>query len=75
MRSFRSGPASHKATPDNLIRLFQSETAEILATPEPWRVRATLLVMAVMVVSLLATATFITLVIMAVRLALHQAGQ
>jgi hemolysin D len=58
MKSFRSDLASRKATPDNIVRLFQSETAEMLAVPEPRRLRATLLTLAAMVVSLLAAATF-----------------
>jgi hemolysin D len=57
MKSFRSAPASRNATPDTVIRLFQSETSEILATPEPRRVRATLFVLAIMVVSLLVVAS------------------
>lgn len=58
MKSFRSGLASPKATPDKVIRLFQSETEEILAAPEPRRVRATLYVLAAMILGLLAVATF-----------------
>jgi hemolysin D len=58
MKSFRSGPSSPNAAPDNLIRLFQSETAEILAAPEPRRVRATLWILSAMVVSLLAASSF-----------------
>jgi HlyD family secretion protein len=58
MKSFRSGLASHNATPDKVIRLFQSETSEILATPEPRRVRATLFVLVTMIVGLLVVATF-----------------
>jgi HlyD family secretion protein len=58
MKSFRSAPASPDTTPENVIRVFQSETSEILAAPEPRRVRATLLVLTAMVVSLLGTATF-----------------
>ena len=57
MKSFRSAPASRNATPDTVIRLFQSETSEILATPEPRRVRATVFVLAIMVVSLLVVAS------------------
>src|SRR4051794_4968526 len=58
MKSFRSGPSSPNAAPDNLIRLFQSETAEILAAPEPRRVRATLWVLAIMVLSLVGASAF-----------------
>jgi hemolysin D len=58
MKSFRSDLASRNATPENIVRLFQSETSEILAAPEPWRVRATLLTLAVMIVALLVAATF-----------------
>jgi HlyD family secretion protein len=58
MRSFRSDPASRESTPENVIRLFQSETSELLAAPEPRRVRATLFILAAMVVILLATSAF-----------------
>ena len=58
MKSFRSALASRKAAPDNIVRLFQSETAEILATPEPRRLRATLLTLAVMIVTLLGASAF-----------------
>jgi hemolysin D len=44
MRSFRSGPLRSNAPPDQLVRLFQSETAEIIEAPEPFGVRATLYV-------------------------------
>ena len=58
MKSFRSDLASRKATPENIVRLFQSETSEILAAPEPRRVRATLLILAVMIVSLIGASSF-----------------
>jgi hemolysin D len=58
MKSFRFGRASRDATPDNLIRLFQSETSEILAAPEPRRLRATLFVLTAMVISLIGVSTF-----------------
>jgi HlyD family secretion protein len=58
MKLFRSGLASRDATPENVIRLFQSETAEILAAPEPRRVRATLWVLAIMVLSLVGASAF-----------------
>jgi len=54
MRSFRSDPALRSnATPDRIIRLFQSETAEILEAPEPFGVRATLYVVAAFFVALI----------------------
>ena len=58
MRSFRSDLASRRATPDNIVRLFQSETSEILAAQEPRRLRATLLTLAAMIVTLLVASTF-----------------
>ena len=58
MKSFRSDLASRKATPENIVRLFQSETSEILAAPEPRRVRATLFTLAVMIVCLLGVSGF-----------------
>jgi HlyD family secretion protein len=43
MKSFRSDPTLRSnATPDRIVRLFQSETAEIIEAPEPFGVRATL---------------------------------
>ena len=54
MRSFRSDqPLRSNAAPDRIVRLFQSETAEILEAPEPFGVRATLYVVAVFFVALL----------------------
>jgi len=54
MRSFRSDPALRSnATPDRIVRLFQSETAEILEAPEPFGVRATLYVVAAFFVALI----------------------
>ena len=45
MRSFRSAPTPRSnAAPDKVVRLFQSETAEILEAPEPAGVRATIYV-------------------------------
>ena len=39
MKSFRSDKTLHSdASPDRLVRLFQSETAEIMEAPEPWGV-------------------------------------
>ncbi len=41
MKSFRSAPLPHSnAAPDKIVRLFQSETAEILEAPEPRGVRS-----------------------------------
>src|SRR5438874_6100460 len=44
MRSFRSDRLRSNAPPDQIVRLFQSETAEIIEAPEPFGVRATLYV-------------------------------
>jgi hemolysin D len=46
MKSFRSGPQRSDAAPDTVIRLFQSETSEIVSAPEPKAVRATVYVLA-----------------------------
>jgi hemolysin D len=58
MRSFRSDPLHSKAAPDKMVRLFQSETAEILEAPEPFGVRATLYVVAAFLVAMIAVAMF-----------------
>jgi hemolysin D len=53
MRSFRSDRALRSnAPPDRIVRLFQSETAEIIEAPEPFGVRATLYVVAAFLVAL-----------------------
>jgi hemolysin D len=58
MRSFRSAPTPpseampNGAMSDKVVRLFQSETAEILDAPEPAGVRATIYVAAALVVAL-----------------------
>jgi membrane fusion protein, hemolysin D len=53
MKSFRSGQTQRSdVAPDKIVRLFQSETAEILEAPEPRGVRATIYILAVFVVSL-----------------------
>ncbi len=44
MRSFRSDRLRNNAPPDQIVRRFQSETAEIIEAPEPFGVRATLYV-------------------------------
>ncbi len=46
----------HETSPDRLIRLFQSETAEISEGPEPIQLRLTLYVLAAFLVSLIAVA-------------------
>src|ERR1051325_4849265 len=46
MKSFRSRARRSDPAPDQLVRLFQSETAEILESPEPFGVRATVYVLA-----------------------------
>jgi len=57
MRSFRSDPALHNnAPPDRVVRLFQSETAEILEAPEPFGVRATLYMVAAFFVAMIVVA-------------------
>jgi hemolysin D len=57
MRSFRSDPALRSnAPPDTLVRLFQSETAEIMEAPEPFGVRATLYVVAAFFIALVVVA-------------------
>ena len=57
MRSFRSAPKPPSdAAPDKIVRLFQSETAEILEAPEPAGIRATTYVAAALVVALVVLA-------------------
>jgi hemolysin D len=53
MRSFRSDRLRSNAPPDQIVRLFQSETAEILEAPEPYGVRATLYVVAAFFVAMI----------------------
>ena len=53
MRSLRSAPTPPSDAPsDKLVRLFQSETAEILEAPEPTGIRATTYVAAALVAAL-----------------------
>jgi HlyD family secretion protein len=53
MKSFRSAPTRRNdPSPDKIVRLFQSETAEILEAAEPLGVRATVYVLAAFVVAL-----------------------
>ena len=61
MKSFRSLARRSEPAPDNLVRLFQSETAEILETPEPAGVRATVYVLTGFIVSLIVLAAFVRL--------------
>ena len=62
MKSFRSDPTlRNNAPPDMMVRLFQSETAEILETPEPRSVRATVYVLTGFIVSLIVLAAFVRL--------------
>ena len=57
MKSFRSGQTQHNdASPDKVVRLFQSETAEILEAPEPRGVRATVYVLGALVVAMIVLA-------------------
>jgi hemolysin D len=54
MKSFRSDPTPRSnAEPDKVVRLFQSETGEIVEAPEPAGVRITFHVLAFFLVSLL----------------------
>src|SRR5437868_6675195 len=60
MRSFRSAPALlREAAPDKIVRLFQSETAEILEKPEPRRLRSTMWVLAAMLATILVVSGFL----------------
>ncbi len=53
MKSFRSAPLLHSdAAPDKIVRLFQSETAEIIEAPEPRAVRSMVYVLAAFLVAL-----------------------
>src|SRR5207248_11382115 len=61
MKSFRSRARRSDPAPDQLVRLFQSETAEILESPEPFGVRATVYVLAGFMVALLLVAIFVRL--------------
>jgi hemolysin D len=56
MRSFRSDQLRSNTPPDRIVRLFQSETAEIVEAPEPFGVRATLYVVAAFFVALIVVA-------------------
>ena len=58
MRSFRSDPLHSNAAPDKMVRLFQSETAEIVEAPEPFGVRATLYVLTAFFLTLIAVTLF-----------------
>ena len=58
MRSFRSRTRRSETSPDKIVRLFQSETGEILETPEPVAIRVTVGFMAVFLVSLVLLAVF-----------------
>ncbi|HEV8681089.1 MAG TPA: HlyD family type I secretion periplasmic adaptor subunit [Stellaceae bacterium] len=53
MRSFRSAPLPRSnASPDKIVRLFQSETGEILEAPEPFGVRSMVYVLSAFLVAL-----------------------
>ena len=59
MGLFRFAPAPPpSASPDALIRIFQSETGEIREDPEPAQLRLTLLALVGLVVVMLAIAVF-----------------
>ncbi len=54
MKSFRSAPTPRSdAAPDKIVRLFQSETAEIVDAAEPAGVRTTIYVLAAFIVGLI----------------------
>jgi len=54
MKSFRSDPTlRNNAAPDKVVRLFQSETAEIIEAPEPAGIRVTFHVLAIFLVALI----------------------
>ena len=54
MRSFRSDPTPRSnAAPDKVVRLFQSETAEIVEAPEPAGVRITFHVLGLFLITLI----------------------
>jgi hemolysin D len=61
MKSFRSRARRSNAGPDQLVRLFQSETAEILESPEPLGVRATVYVLTAFIIALFGVAFFVRL--------------
>src|SRR5205085_1362308 len=61
MKSFRSLARRSDPAPEHLVRLFQSETAEIIETPEPLRVRATVYVLTGFIVTLIVLAAFVRL--------------
>src|SRR5438874_8759568 len=61
MKSFRSLARRSDPAPENLVRLFQSETAEILETPEPARVRSTVYVLSGFIVALIVLSAFVRL--------------
>jgi hemolysin D len=57
MKSFRSGkPLRSDAPAGRVIRLFQSETAEIVDAPEPTGIRSTIYVLAALIVTVFALA-------------------
>ena len=61
MKSFRSRARRSDAGPDQLVRLFQSESAEIREAPEPKGVRATVYVLTAFMLSLVALAFVVRL--------------
>ena len=63
MRSFRSRTRRSEASPDKIVRLFQSETGEILETPEPVALRITVGFLAVFLVSLVLLAVSLAVLI------------
>jgi hemolysin D len=72
MKSFRFAPARQsEPEPDKVVRLFQSETAEVLYKPAPLKARMTILVLAAMFASLIA----VTLVMTVDRVVSTSSGQ
>jgi hemolysin D len=53
MRSFRSAPLRSNTPPDKVVRLYQSETAELLEAPEPRGVRSMIYLLGAFIVCLI----------------------
>jgi hemolysin D len=53
MKSFRSDPPRNNAEPDKIVRLFQSETTEIVESAEPIGVRTTVYVLTAFIAALI----------------------
>ena len=68
---FRLAPMRHEQSSDPLIRVFQSETAEIREDPEPFQLRLTLHALAGLVIALIA----VSLLMQLNRVVASSAGQ